>query len=309
MNAPAEEADSVAVIIAFYEKLRELELVLSGLLRQRQARFHIVIADDGSSAVTRNELAGLLRRMPFASAITTHSKEGWRKNRILNAAILTSPAERFLFIDGDVIPHRFFVRSHLEVLKEGLISTGRRVMMAPARSQSLDLRGVARGAHERLFGHFCDAVCGRGSHPEEGLYFGLRALRRWRNRRPPRGIVGCNFGVTRADLFAVNGFDMHYVAPGIGEDSDLEVRLKIHGAALIGVRNAAVQYHLHHERKPRPHPGGRERLAAAAARHSPRSPYGLDELRTEGDYSSEWIRPLPHLPSSKGNASRPFATE
>jgi GT2 family glycosyltransferase len=67
-------------------------------------------------------------------------------------------------------------------------------------------------------------------------------------RKPsqPTGIWGCNWGVHRAPLEAVNGFDEDYVNAGVGEDVDVEWRLLATGVALESVKHRAIVYHLHH---------------------------------------------------------------
>ncbi|MBK6538350.1 MAG: hypothetical protein IPG09_11470 [Ignavibacteria bacterium] len=50
----------------------------------------------------------------------------------------------------------------------------------------------------------------------------------------------------KALLEKINGFDENYEGPGLGEDSDIEYRLRLAGAEFRSVRNLAVQYHLYH---------------------------------------------------------------
>ncbi len=49
-------------------------------------------------------------------------------------------------------------------------------------------------------------------------------------------------------LEKINGFDENYEGPGLGEDSDIEYRLRLTGAKFKSVRNLAVVYHLYHPR-------------------------------------------------------------
>jgi hypothetical protein len=63
--------------------------------------------------------------------------------------------------------------------------------------------------------------------------------------------VGCNFSVHKKDLLAVNGFDMSYNKPGIGEDSDLDFRLSGIGVTPLPMCYRGVQYHLFHKLLPR----------------------------------------------------------
>lgn len=59
-------------------------------------------------------------------------------------------------------------------------------------------------------------------------------------------ILGCNFSLHKSLLEKINGFDENYEGPGLGEDSDIEFRLRLINAKFKSVRNLAVQYHLFH---------------------------------------------------------------
>ncbi|MCY7361008.1 MAG: hypothetical protein LH629_02905, partial [Ignavibacteria bacterium] len=61
-------------------------------------------------------------------------------------------------------------------------------------------------------------------------------------------ILGCNFSIPKDLLKKINGFDENYEGPGLGEDSDIEYRLRtgVPNAKFKSVRNLAVQYHIYH---------------------------------------------------------------
>ena len=53
-------------------------------------------------------------------------------------------------------------------------------------------------------------------------------------------------GLFKNELIAINGYDEDYITAGVGEDSDIEWRLKKNGIKLISIRFSATEYHLHH---------------------------------------------------------------
>jgi cellulose synthase/poly-beta-1,6-N-acetylglucosamine synthase-like glycosyltransferase len=63
-----------------------------------------------------------------------------------------------------------------------------------------------------------------------------------------RGLKGCNWGVQKADLMAVNGYDESYEHATVGEDDDISWRLQAYGLKLISMKNKAIVYHLDHPR-------------------------------------------------------------
>jgi len=60
-------------------------------------------------------------------------------------------------------------------------------------------------------------------------------------------LLGCNMGIAKKDLIAINGFDEDYTAAGGGEDSDIEWRLKALGnISFYSMKFSAIVYHLYH---------------------------------------------------------------
>ncbi len=82
---------------------------------------------------------------------------------------------------------------------------------------------------------------------EEGFIFKNKTLRKILTNEDEH-ILGCNFSIEKKLLERINGFDETYEGPGIGEDSDIEYRLRLIGAKFKSVRNLAVQYHLYHKK-------------------------------------------------------------
>jgi hypothetical protein len=60
------------------------------------------------------------------------------------------------------------------------------------------------------------------------------------------GIWGCNFGVLKQHMLDINGFDEDYTSANVGEDEDVEWRLRRIGVEFKRIKNRVVLYHLHH---------------------------------------------------------------
>jgi GT2 family glycosyltransferase len=97
-------------------------------------------------------------------------------------------------------------------------------------------------------------------------------------------IVGCNFSLYRDDLLAINGFDEAYHSPGIGEDSDLELRLRNNGVRMKSNKLVAIQYHLYHPRMYAVSDENRRLLTAAS--DTIRCRQGIDSHRETPDGST-----------------------
>lgn len=237
---------AVSLIIAVYNAVRYLELIFEALGRQSMTGFEVIVADDGSGP----GIAGLVERERargrFPVRHLWHEDAGFRKNVMLNLAIRESASEYLVFIDGDCVPHRDFLRDHAATRQPGRVLCGRRVNLGKSFSERLTAGDVASGAIERLsLKVLADGIAGRSTNLEDGIRIGSPWLRKLLSRREAR-ILGCNFSVEKSLLVAVNGFDEDYRAPGRGEDSDIAFRLELIGARLEPLRNFGIVYHLWH---------------------------------------------------------------
>ncbi|MEL1222231.1 MAG: glycosyltransferase, partial [Candidatus Neomarinimicrobiota bacterium] len=95
---------SISVIISTYNKPHFLEKVLTGYCFQTFNDFEIIIADDGSSNETKEMIAKFDQLLPQKIYHVWHEDNGFRKCKILNAAILKSSNDYLVFSDGDCIP-------------------------------------------------------------------------------------------------------------------------------------------------------------------------------------------------------------
>lgn len=242
----------ISVIISFYNRLDYLKYVLAGLERQTFRNFEIVIADDGSKEDVVTEIESLAAGISFPLLHLWHEDKGFRKNRILNRAISAASSEYLLFIDGDCVPHREFVREHLVNKRAGKCLTGRRVNLSEKFTSGLNAEDIRNGYLENSI-HLMvkDGLFGNSDYVERGFYVQNKFLRKYLNKKK-RGLLGCNFSVHKNDMTGINGFDERYELPSIGEDSDVQFRLELNGVGIESLNNIAVQYHLYHKLQERP---------------------------------------------------------
>ncbi len=237
----------VSLIIAFYKRIDYLKLVLAGLSRQSFKDFEIVIADDGSTIEIVKDIESLSREIPCPLIHVWHEDKGFRKNKILNKAIVSSNSDYLIFIDGDCVPHSKFIEEHFAMRRENLCLTGRRVNLSERITKLLTAEKIKNGFLEKnMLTLFSDSIFGKSAYVEKGFYFKSIIARKLVNRKN-RGLLGCNFSVSKKNMLEINGFDERYEAPSIGEDSDVQFRLEKLGVKIASLNNIAVQYHLYHK--------------------------------------------------------------
>ena len=268
---------TVTVIIAVYNAVRYLELVLTGFCRQSCTNFEVIVADDGSGPDVRSFVETFVLGSPFPLKHLYQPDEGFRKNRILNQAIKEASTEYLIFVDGDCLPHRHFVGAHWEHRAPRTVLCGRRVKLSKQISDRLTSQDILAGRLERItLQRIADTLLGRSSHWDEAIRLKNRFIRNLLHRREP-ALLGSNFSLEKALIEQINGFNEEYVGAGVGEDTDLEYRLRLLGARFQSVRHLAVQYHLYHPRVCR----SRENIAIFERTKAERNPvcrHGLRKL-------------------------------
>ncbi len=236
-----------SIVISVYKDAVALKLILDCLNRQTVNNFEVIISEDCQSqeiqSITKN-----LNAFDFPATHLTQEDRGFRKNIALNRAIEASQAEHIIFLDGDCLPHPAFIAAHQKYAKKGLACTGRRIELGTtisARIRNADFSLKRLTSRLLFFTSIPLLAADRAKNIECGIY--SKALQRLTEEREIR-LLGCNFSCNKQDLININGFNEDYLAPGIGEDSDIDWRLIQSGVKIRNVKFTAIQYHLYHPR-------------------------------------------------------------
>jgi GT2 family glycosyltransferase len=229
---------AASLIISYYQNIPNLRLILEGLNSQSNSNFEVIIAEDDANEETISFVQDMRTVYSYDIKHVFQSEDdGFRKNKMLNKAILVANHELILFIDGDCIPHKHFIKNYLKANANNAILSGRRVMLGEGISNKMRLSGALEDLN------FSSLLFSSTEKIKEGIYFPWFKL-----SFKKRGLLGCNWGVLKSNLLIVNGFDEDYTSPGVGEDVDIEWRLKAQGLKTISMKNKAIVYHLYHKR-------------------------------------------------------------
>jgi len=278
-----------SVIISFYNNIPFLELLLEGFKHQSFKNFEIIIADDGSSPNTINSINELIKNSSLDIKHCWHNDQGWRKNIILNKAAGMSTTNYLIFIDGDCIPHKHFVREHIKHADKNHLLTGRRVNLSKEVANRINKKMIQRksfGFYMFLMS-FINPRKDLPTHPENSIYFNNPLIKNRLNKKD-KGILGSNFSLYKEDLLKVNGFDERYKAPTVGEDTDLEIRLRNTGLKVKTLKFLAIQYHLYHKRISREHEKTNLRLLQNAINNKTTyTPFGINKNKVNENENND----------------------
>ncbi|HTH54538.1 MAG TPA: glycosyltransferase [Cyclobacteriaceae bacterium] len=232
-----------SIVISYYKNIPNLELILFGLSNQSaRGAFEVIVSEDDDAKETVDFLNIVKQKVPFPIIHLSQKDEGFLKCKALNKAIEASTSDFLIFLDGDCIPHPHLVKEYIETKRPGRAQYGRRVMLSEKISKDLLSR---KSLNVLNFFNLVRCGCKR---VEEGLYltFVPQALK----KKSTGLLLGCNMGISKSDLVAINGFDEDYVAPGGGEDSDVEWRLSALGTvSFYSMKFRSIVYHIHHQER------------------------------------------------------------
>lgn len=255
----------ISVVLSTYNRPDALSQTLSGLLRQSDTHFEVIVADDGSTDETLRLVERYRNRAPFPIVHAWHEDRGFRLAAVRNLALTHARGDYVLFIDGDCIPSPDWVAHHRLLAEEGWTVSGQRILTTQSFCREIlsqedfaaafkwDLADLRRLTREGKINRW---------HP--CVTCSLRTLSFWRKLSPKnwKMIRGCNWGIWKKDIEAAGGFNEHIVGWG-HEDSDLAIRLMNNGVRFKSGSFATVVLHLWHKEADRHNAGQNWRTATS----------------------------------------------
>ncbi len=237
-----------AVIVTTYNRPDALAAVLAGYFDQTDCDFELLVADDGSGDDTRLLVESRASRAPFALHHVWQEDVGFRAGAARNRAVSRTQADYLIFVDGDCVPARDFVRRHKALAEKNCFLSGNRVLLSESFTQQIlagQLPVQQWGALRWLWAWMMRDV-------NRLLPLLMLPDAPFRKRAPQKweGVKTCNLSLWRADFMHVNGFDESYSGWGL-EDSDLAIRLIHAGVSHKSARFATPVFHLWHRENDR----------------------------------------------------------
>jgi glycosyltransferase involved in cell wall biosynthesis len=234
-----------SIIFTTYNSPVWLEKVLWGFSQQTFTEFEIIIADDGSTAATKALIERFQQSSSLAIAHVWHEDLGFRKCGILNKAILQARGDYLIFTDGDCIPRRDFVATHVAEAEPHTFLSGSYFKLPMATSQAITHDDIVSGRCFEKSWLYQHGLPRRRKTLKISAGPKLAALLN-RFTTTACNLKGSNASAWKADVLAVNGFDERM--PWGGEDREFGVRLINSGVKAKHVRYNAVVLHLDHSR-------------------------------------------------------------
>lgn len=235
----------VSVIISTYNSPDWLEKVLWGYTCQDYADFEIIIADDGSGNDTQHLIRYFQQNTSLEIYHVWHEDKGYRRQTILNKAILIAHTEYLIFTDGDCIPRFDFIATHVSQAERGHYLSGGYCKLSMDLSRTITKENIV--SRESFDLKWLRSIGSVGLSQSRKLYVRGRLadfLDTVTTAKPT--FNNCNSSAWKSDLLAVNGYDerMQYG----GSDREIGERLRNYGIVGKQIRHRAIVLHLDHPR-------------------------------------------------------------
>ena len=265
---------TLGVVVATYEWPEALHAVLLGLADQSDADFEVVVADDGSGPETAAVVEAWSSRLPLTHV--RQADDGYRLARVRNLGACAARSGYLVFMDGDVVPRRHFVRALRRAAVPGWFVGGKRLLLSRGLTERALRDGVPiqRWSFPHWALHRADAVPLLALTPVDRRRPGREGLAEF---VPHADGYGFLLGLSRADFERVNGYDARFAGWG-GEDVDMAVRLRRAGLRCGWAGPQGTLLHLWHETRKRRGRPNDSLLAETRAAHRIEAVEGLREL-------------------------------
>ena len=235
--------DLISVVVTTYNRSEALVPVLAALATQDDARFEVLVADDGSSQFHQDATQAAARRLGLALTHVWHPDVGFTASRVRNLGVAAAKGSYIVMLDGDCVPETDFVRRHRQLMEPGYFVNGSRVMLSQRFTQQI-IQGATAVHGQGLLFWLGQRLRGNANKLGAVLRFPDYPGRRG-SRFVWKGIRSCNMGVWRKDYEAVDVFDESFVGWG-HEDADFVLRLHNAGINRKNGFAATEVYHLWH---------------------------------------------------------------
>ncbi|MFC4817034.1 MULTISPECIES: glycosyltransferase family 2 protein [unclassified Flavobacterium] len=235
----------ISVVVSTYNAEEWLEKVLIGYSVQTYKDFEVIIADDGSRQSTKDLIDKYAAEYPVPLRHLWHEDMGYRRQEILNVAIVDAAYEYIIMTDGDCIPRKDFVEIHAKQAQKGKFLSGGYCKLPMTTSKYITKEDIVSGK--------CFNVKWLKSIDKLGFSnvlklgsttIAAKALDFFSPTTP--SFNNCNSSGFKEDMIAVNGYDerMKYGGP----DREFGERLENYGVKGKQIRHKAIVLHLDHAR-------------------------------------------------------------
>ena len=245
MAASQDKNLKISVVVSTYNAEEWLEKVLIGYKYQTYPHFELIIADDGSRPSTKALIDRYAADYPVPLRHLWHEDQGYRRQEILNVAIVEAAYEYIIMTDGDCIPRQDFIEIHALEAEQGRFLSGGYCKLPMKTSKHITEQDIVKQDCFKISWLKSIDKLGFSNTLKLGANPFISKLLDLISPTTP-SFNNCNSSAYREDMLAINGYDerMKYGGP----DREFGERLENFGVKGKQIRHKAVVLHLDHPR-------------------------------------------------------------
>ena len=242
----------ISIVVTTYNRSDALLCVLSGLTRQTDRNFEVIVADDGSLPEHKRAVMSSAQAQQLHLTHVWHPDVGFTASKARNRGVAASKGAYIVFLDGDCVPDVDFISQHRYLAQSNCLVNGSRVLLSPTfTSEVLKVQSTTtQNANIALSGRPWTYWLQKRLHGDINKLTHLLRLPngayRLQSHFTWKGIRSCNMGLHRQDFERVDGFDESFEGWG-HEDADFVLRLHHAGVQRKNGFCATEVYHLWHQ--------------------------------------------------------------
>ena len=225
----------ISLIVTTYNRPDALLLVLKSIKAQTHMPFEIIIADDGSSNLTKQVINKFSEEFNIRLIHSYQEDLGFRVAESRNKAIAIAQGEYIVLIDGDMLLHKDFVKDHVSNAEQGFYIQGSRVLLEKIKTNEILISKII------TFSFFEAGIKNRLNAIHSKLLSKIFTSK----KNFLRGVKSCNMSFYKSDCIKINGFNSSFIGWG-REDSEFVIRLLNNKIRRKSLKFSAIQYHLWH---------------------------------------------------------------
>ena len=235
----------ISVIVSTYNAEEWLEKVLIGYSNQTYNDFELIVADDGSRPSTKNLIDSFIADYPVPLRHIWHEDLGYRRQEILNVAIVEAANGYIIMTDGDCIPRKDFVEVHAQQAEKGKFLSGGYCKLPMKTSKLISKNDIlSQNCFDVKWLNNIEKLDFSNTLKLGSDGFKAKFLDIISPTTP--SFNNCNSSGYKEDMIAINGYDerMKYGGP----DREFGERLENYGVKGKQIRHKAIVLHLDHAR-------------------------------------------------------------
>ena len=264
-----------SLIVYINKSTKTLPLLIYALNQQTEKDFEVVIAQDGKGDDVEKILQQAKAIATFSITHLSHNDGCYKREVMLNRAIVLAKSDYLIFIEEGTIPHHKFIEEHIRLSRYGKVVAAKTIELSNEFSSEVTLKMVSsKRVHAYML---AKAIRGKVKNSTELFRITSGFMRHFILSDVWQGLSSENFSLYKEDILSVNGFDERFDTKSEESDFDLEVRLMQQGVFTKEERKIATLYKIMQGEQLKTSPIAASILEELNAKNHSWTPYGIEK--------------------------------